>query len=100
MAPYFASCALKMEATGSYRTLIPVIKLEGFIFQKTIILVLNNIIINLRLLLAILYRFKHLIGSGLTIIHSSWNLFFEILKFHFWPEIFSHSYRLALLFLE
>ena len=65
------------------------IKLEGIVFQKTIILILNDIIINLQVLLAIPYRLKHLMRSGLTIISSSWNLFFEILKFYFLPESFS-----------
>jgi hypothetical protein len=44
------------------------IELKSFVFQKTIILILNNIIINVQVSLAIPFRLKHLIGNDSTFI--------------------------------
>jgi hypothetical protein len=44
------------------------LELQSFIFQKTIILILNDVIINLQVSLAVPCRLKHLIGSGMTLI--------------------------------
>jgi len=58
------------------------IELQSFVFQKTIILILNNIIINLQVSLAVPCRMKHLIGSGVTIISCGiYCLEFEVLFF-------------------
>ena len=57
-------------------------ELQNFIFQKTVILILNNIIINLQLSLAVPCRVKHLIGSGMTIVRCGiYSLKFEVLFF-------------------
>jgi hypothetical protein len=55
------------------------IELQSFVFQKTIILILNNILINLQVSLAVPYRLKHLIGSGMTVISCGiYSLKFEV----------------------